>query len=47
MQLRTATGCDLILGKVVMLTQIGWPAKLDDDLTNTGFGEMIKSGCFL
>ena len=27
-QLRAATGCDQILGKVLLLTQKGWPAKV-------------------
>ena len=31
-QLRAATGCDQILGKVLLLTQKGWPRKVNDDL---------------
>ena len=32
-QLRAAaTGCDQILGKVLLLTQKGWPANMNDNL---------------
>ena len=49
-QLRAATGCDQILGKVLLLTQKGWPTKVNDDLKPYWIRRdeiTIESGCLL
>ena len=49
-QLRAATGCDQILGKVLLLTQKGWPTKVNDDLKPYRIRRdeiTIESGCLL
>eukprot|EP00731_Ephydatia_muelleri_P006003 Em0003g251a len=49
-QLRVATGCDQILGKVLLLTQKGWPTKVNDDLKPYWIRRdeiTIESGCLL
>ena len=49
-QLRAATGCDQILGKVLLLTQKGWPTKVNDDLKPYWIRQdeiTIESGCLL
>ena len=49
-QLKAATGRDQILGKVLLLTQKGWPTKVNDDLKPYWIRRdeiTIESGCLL